>query len=415
MSSPRFAAFRNGADPLGADAAAAFERFVVERRRGQPLAPERIGLETELAPDAVEDLVEVACGDDVRMLERADVIRCPNRSCEAMELVGPLLEQEISEGEAVCSACGETIRDPGGLPAERRYQLTPEADLEAAAVQEAAAERPRLVAVILTALPEELAAVRDQMTAAGASVTSQTAAGGGMYYTAEIETGAVVWTVHAAFTEAGTGAAAAGAADAILTFEPAIALFVGIAGGIAEKGVKLGDVVAATEVYDYDGGKETPDGPVPRVRQFQSSFALNQLAGFVVIEDAWRQRIRAVIDAGELAEPVAHPEPIAAGSKVIASTDSETFKLVRRTADRAVAVEMEGSGFLGGVRRFAGQGFVIRGISDLIDGKSAADKAGVRKQAVANAAAFAIEMLHRYEPAAVAERGVIRPIGGAMR
>jgi hypothetical protein len=36
--------------------------------------------------------------------------------------------------------------------------------------------------------------------------------------------------------------------------------------------------------------------------------------------------------------------------------------------------------------------------SDLIDGKAAADKAGVRAQAVANAVAFTFELLHRFAP-----------------
>lgn len=397
MSSARFAAFREQADERGADAAAAVERFLIERRRGQSLSPRRIALDTNLDPDDVDDLLEIASYDDVRLLERVDVIRCPNPRCDSKELLTPLLEQELSDGAARCSTCEEVISSPSAQPAERRYQLTPEADVEAEAHQRAISSRPHLRAVILTALPEELAAVRSQLVAANADITRRTVPGGGIYYEAVLPAEHVDWLVYASFTEAGTGAAAAGAADAILNFDPHVAIYIGIAGGIGEKGIKLGDVVAANEVFDYDGGKETKLGFLPRTRQLHSAFALKQLAGFTAIEDKWRGRLITVVEELRLGQPTVHTEPIAAGSKVVASTVSETFKLVRRTADRAVAVEMEGSGFLGAVQRYADNGIVIRGISDLIDGKAAADKDGVRRQAVANAAAFGLELLHKFE------------------
>lgn len=398
MSSARFAAFHKQADPLGTDAATAVERFLLERRRGQPLAPRRIALETGLDPDDVDDLLEIASSEEVDILERADVITCPNSKCNAQELVGPLLEQKAADGEARCSTCEGVIDDVGSQPAELRYQLTSDADIEAEAYQKAVSSRPLLTAVLLTALPEELAAVRQQLRADGAEIERQTVTGGGIYYQAVVSAQHVDWTIYASFTEPTTGSAAAGATDAILNFAPDVAIYVGIAGGIRKKGIKLGDVVAATEVFDYDGGKETADGFVPRIRQLHSAFALKQLAAFTMIEDAWRTRVPTVLDSPSLEQPTAHAEPIAAGSKVVASTKSQTYELVRRTADRAVGVEMEGSGFLSAVQRYSDKGIVIRGISDLIDGKAAADKDGVRKQAVANAVAFAFELLHQFEP-----------------
>jgi nucleoside phosphorylase len=397
MSSGKFAAFRDLADRRGSDAAAAVERFLLERRRGQLLAPNRIARETGLGLGDVEDLLEIASSDEVGVLERTAVIACPNPNCAAPEHLRPLMEEEEKSGEAHCSTCEEVITTPRARNAEKRYELTEGADAEASVYQSEKANRPKQVAVILTALPEELSAVRNQLSSDGADIRRRTVTGGGLYYEANVASNHIDWTVYASYTEATPSAAAAGAADAILNFDPVITFYVGIAGGIREKGVKLGDVVAATEVIDYDGGKESPEGYIPRPRQLHPAFALKQLAGFTSIEDEWRKRCQTVAESPDLGNSSVHIEPIAAGNKVVASTKSATYKLIRATADRAVAVEMEGSGFLSAVARYGDAAIVIRGISDLIDGKKQADKDKVRAQAAANAAAFALELLHQFE------------------
>jgi nucleoside phosphorylase/predicted RNA-binding Zn-ribbon protein involved in translation (DUF1610 family) len=399
MSFSRFDVFsERGAAAIGEDATAALHDYLMTKTAGARLVPERVANATELDEDDLEQLIEIACDPAVGVLQDASQVYCPQ--CGTRIDVDDLRRQLDTDSEMSCPSCNHDIKDLHGLPIEQRYRLSDEAGAEAVAWQAARDTRPTMTAVVLTALPEELAAVRKQMIAAGVEPERRTVANGGMYYTAVIKARHVVWTIYATFTQASNSQAAAGAVEAILNFSPTVAIFVGIAGGIKKKDVALGDVVAATEVFDYDGGKEDPRlGSIPRPVQLHSSFALNQLAGFTVIEDTWRTRIVAVDGGLDLADPVAHAEPIAAGSKVVASTKSTTFKLVRATADRAVAVEMEGSGFLTATQRSRGiDSIVIRGASDLIDGKSAADKDGVRKQAVANAAAFAFEMLDHFDP-----------------
>jgi nucleoside phosphorylase len=123
-----------------------------------------------------------------------------------------------------------------------------------------------------------------------------------------------------------------------------------------------------------------------------------QWANVVSTSDDWVKRI-IVYREDLVTEPKVHTEPVAAGSKVVANSKSHTFRLIEAAAPRAVAVEMEGAGFLLAVNRVSEiEGLLIRGISDCVDDKDGSDHKGWRHQAAANAAAFAFELLHQYQP-----------------
>lgn len=195
-------------------------------------------------------------------------------------------------------------------------------------------------------------------------------------------------SVSLAIAEIGAGNANAGieVERAISYWKPEYAFFVGVAGGI--KDVQLGDVVAATTVYGYESGKANDEFRL-RPEFGASSYELEQLAKDIRRNDHWLQRIL----EPQIPAPRSFVGKIAAGEKVVASTKSDTFNLITKHFSDALAVEMEGIGFLKAAFQNQMKAMVVRGISDLIDGKAHADSKGYQDIASRNAAAFAFEMI----------------------
>lgn len=166
-------------------------------------------------------------------------------------------------------------------------------------------------------------------------------------------------------------------------------VFVGIAGGV--KDVALGDVVASDRVYAYEYGKDLGSSFMPRPHLGNSAYKFVQRARAVSRKTEWLAR--AGIDANLPGAPRIHIGPIAAGSKVVAGQRSAAAQVVQQHYGDALAIEMEGYGALRAAWLRNTEAIVIRGISDLLDKKSASDKAGWQDRAAAHAAAFAAELL----------------------
>jgi tetratricopeptide (TPR) repeat protein len=244
-------------------------------------------------------------------------------------------------------------------------------------------------AVILTALPVEYRAVRAHLSDLVEEVHEQ----GSVYERGCFSSGNGVWEVLLAEVSVGNPRAAFETERALHYFKPHVALFVGVAGGL--KDVSIGDVVFAPKVYFYESGKVLT-GFEPRPDAGESSYALEQRARAEARRERWQQRL---IGPAPGRVPRALAGPLAAGEKVLAETRSALYQFLRAQYGDALAVEMEGRGFLMAARTHRRvESLVIRGISDRIDAKGEADAAGSQELASRHAGAFAFELLAQFIP-----------------
>jgi nucleoside phosphorylase len=261
--------------------------------------------------------------------------------------------------------------------------------------------------VILTALPVEFEAVR-----AYGEHWQEVECKGTLYERSIFSTEVWSWRVVIAQIGAGNVGAALEVERAITCFQPSVVFFVGVAGGV--KDVKIGDVVVATKVHSYESGKETEQHFLPRPDTAQTSYRLIQQAQAVKRKRDWQKRIKG--DTGT--KPQVFVGPIASGEKVVTSARSDLARFLLSTYNDTLAVEMEARGALKAIHANASvDALVIRGISDVLDGKSVADAGGSQERAARHASAFAFELLIRLDPASFSPQYVAEtqpvPVEGA--
>ncbi len=241
--------------------------------------------------------------------------------------------------------------------------------------------------IVLTALPVEFEAAIRHLEDMQECVHPS----GTIYHQGTFAGAHRIWRVAVAEIGMGGTAAAVEAEKAIQFFHPQMALFVGVAGGL--KDVRRGDVVVATKVYVYEAGKAGSHFE-PRPDLGHSSYALEQRARAEAHGTEWLARL-----TGDIPDPAPQVRigAIAAGEKVLSSKQSSLARLLTRTYGDALAIEMEGHGFLHAVRlNHVVLGLVIRGISDLVDDKREADASGMQAIAAHHAAAFAFQVLAKF-------------------
>jgi WD40 repeat protein/nucleoside phosphorylase len=254
-------------------------------------------------------------------------------------------------------------------------------------------------AVILTALSVEYWAVRTYLTDLQEELHDK----GNRYERGKFASKVQSWEVGIAQIGPGNHGVAFEVERAVDHFKPDVILFVGVAGGI--KDVALGDVVVPNQVYGYESGAACEETFQPRPRVSRPGYALEQLAKAEANKPNWLQRLSS--PEPNLAPKVITDKPIASGEAVIKSIKSEIFQLLQSNYGDAVAVEMEGFGFLEAA--WANQNMpalVIRGISDLIDNKTEADQAGYQEIAARHASAFAFELLEKFDYHPAQDRGI---------
>ncbi|MFS4095894.1 hypothetical protein [Streptomyces sp. AF1A] len=206
------------------------------------------------------------------------------------------------------------------------------------------------------------------------------------------------YIVYLAATGPGNDSAAAITERAVSFVRPRAVFFTGIAGAL-KADVSPGDVVVATEVHAYHGGKQDPEGFMVRPRSWEASYELQQVAHYVASVGSWRQKLP---EAAQTSTTV-HFKPIVAGDVVLnAPQESPLRVFLDRYYNGAVAVEMEGAGFASAAHKAqAVPHLMVRGVSDRADGtKQSTDDAGLQEAAALHAALFLAEVIAQLQPTA---------------
>lgn len=248
--------------------------------------------------------------------------------------------------------------------------------------------------VIITALPEERDAVLSKLP--DYKMVKPSEEDVRVYYTSAVPatfqdgTSCLYSVVVVCLLNMGRVEAANATGDAIRRWTPRYVIMVGIAGGMAAQGVKLGDVLLSDQVVDYELQKLTPSGPKIRYSIHRANPRLLGVA--MNLGDGWRKQIRK--RPPEKGRPICHQGPIATGDKVVAVHGM--LEELLNDWPKLIGVEMEAGGVASASFQAASNPgfFMIRGVSDLADDrKDVPDVKSWRTYACNVAAAYLISLL----------------------
>jgi nucleoside phosphorylase len=258
-------------------------------------------------------------------------------------------------------------------------------------------------AVILTSLVSEYMAVRRHLRAPKEEVSPV----GTVYERGTLPGVAGDWDIMLVETGMGSADSALQAQLAIDHFQPTAILLVGSAACL--KRVRVGDVVVANKAYGYTSsvGEGFAELPVAT-----ASYSLEQRARAEARKDGWVARaggVNALLGLPPKAEPdpaefqalVAnqphiHVGPVVTVQQVVRDAESEYYQRLRTTYPDALAIDMEGSGFLSAVQtRRSVEALIVRGIVEIVGEDKTASG---REIALRNASAFAMAVLSQFTP-----------------
>ena len=258
--------------------------------------------------------------------------------------------------------------------------------------------------VIVTALPEEREAVLRKLPGArkiqpqGATLvyhtaeipiesSSQTAFLGPSWLFGETSGSQTRRVVVANLTDMGRVKSALGTAEAIRAWQPDSVLLVGIAGGFSP--VRLGDVLLSNQIIDYELQKLRQDDTEYRpVSPPLSNHLLSAVQN--LSQEEWIGRVEVTRPTD--GTPDCHFGPVATGDKVV--NDLAVIEKLRTLHPELIGVEMEAGGAAAAAHEQDVNFFMIRGVSDLADGKKDTPEVKRwREYACDVAAAFAVSLI----------------------
>jgi nucleoside phosphorylase len=175
--------------------------------------------------------------------------------------------------------------------------------------------------------------------------------------------------------------------DAIRRWAPRYVLMVGIAGGIADEGVNVGDVLISSQIIDYELQKVKAETESVRYSAHRADPRLLDAAQNMTNSE-WRTEIT-VARPGD-GQPRRLVGPVATGDKVVAR--KALLDKLRADWPKLIGIEMEAGGAAAAAFQSARSPgfFMIRGVSDLADEHKGDDW---REYACDVAAAYTIALL----------------------
>lgn len=175
-------------------------------------------------------------------------------------------------------------------------------------------------------------------------------------------------------------------------FKPQYIFFSGVAGGL--KDVKVGDIVIGATVIGIERGKAEKGNFRFRPQFGASSYELERLASNYASSPEWKEKVQQLVDEEFGPEIKVFTGTIASGEKVDASYESDLHQHILQNASHALAIEMEGLGFLEVCRmRPSVKSLLLRGISDMVQDKATMDSKGSQPYASQNVSAFLFGIL----------------------
>ncbi len=266
-----------------------------------------------------------------------------------------------------------------------------------------AADAGQRRALIITALPLEMEAVLTHLVDA----SSTRGSAGAVYEVGLFRDAEEEWLIVVCTTGAGTHPAEMAAIEAHYDFKGFdVQMVVGVAGS-RKPTAPIGSVIAADQVYNPYSGKASDGTWSARPRVIPANYRLVELARLVCRKNGWLERIAARTTLNRLprdrdttgTDSVAQVAPIVSTEAVLDDRHSNLEMLIASSCGDAHAVEMEGFGAQFAAHRKETPGIVVRGISDMAEGKSADADAMNQPVAARRAAAFAFELLSEWSRA----------------
>lgn len=257
-------------------------------------------------------------------------------------------------------------------------------------------EKPRRVLVITTVVHESRA-----VQAHLVDVERIAGANGAIYEMGRFTDPSGDWHVVHALTQAGNSDTSVVATKAHGEFGKFnVQMFVGVAGSL-KKDIPIGNVVVGNYVYNSHSGKVDDGGYYSRPHGHPAAPELLKAAQMLVLDGDWVDFIKAP-KRTKLPAAEAYPCPfppdavvtaIASGEQVVAGGNTPFYRTIRQYLNDAGAVEMEGWGAMNAAYQEGTAAIIVRGISDMCDGKDHESDAQHQPIASAHAAAFAFAIL----------------------